>query len=57
MLDLDQLQILAQLVDNIEIISEKVEKSFDENNSEEFTKSKNELLKVQKKITELVTKN
>ena len=56
MLDLEQLQILAQLVDNIGIIIEKIEKSFEENNGEEFVKSKKELLNSQKKINEIIIK-
>ena len=56
MLDLEQLQILAQLVDNMEIITENIEKSFEENNGEEFTKAKKELLDSQTKINEIIIK-
>ena len=57
MLDLDQLQILGQLVDNIEIISERLEKSFRTNDGAEFTKSKDEILNVQKKIAFIISEN
>jgi len=51
MLDLEQLQIIAQLIDNMELATQKLEKSFAENNGEEFTKSKQEILDSQKKIS------
>ena len=57
MLDLEQLQIFAQLVDNMEIITEKIEKAFEKNNSEEFTKAKKELLVFQKEIDRTLSKN
>ena len=54
MLDLEQLQILAQLVDNMEIVTEKVEKAFSANNGEQFAKAKKEMVGFQTKINELV---
>ena len=40
MLDLQQLQILAQLVDNMEVLTERLEKSYSKKNAEEFNKIK-----------------
>ena len=54
MLDLDQLQILGQLTDNLDIMINKLEKSFEANNGEEFAKSKKEILGVQNKINSLI---
>ncbi len=54
MIDLQELQILAQLADNIEIISGKLEKAYASNNTEEFNKSKKEILEIQKKISNLI---
>jgi hypothetical protein len=54
MLDLEQLQLLGQLVDNIEVITGKLEKSFEANNAEEFANSKKGILEFQKKINKLV---
>jgi hypothetical protein len=50
MLDLEQLQILAQLIDNSEASIIKLEKAYDKNNAEDFTNSKNEIIDIQKKI-------
>jgi len=38
--DLEQLQILAQLVDNMELASGKIEKAYENNDSEDFNKFK-----------------
>lgn len=54
MLDLDQLQILAQLVDNIEILTRRLEKAYENNDSEEFNIAKTEILNFQKKIEEMI---
>lgn len=54
MIELEQLQILAQLVDNMEISSEKLEESYSHNNGEAFTKSVREILDIQKKISGIV---
>ena len=57
MLDLEQLQILGQLIDNMEVLTEKVEKSFESKDGEEFAKSKKEILNIQQNITEMVSKS
>ena len=54
MLDLQQLQILAQLVDNMEVVSERLEKTYEDNDSENFNKSKREILDIQNKISEMM---
>ena len=54
MLDLEQLQILAQLADNMEVLSEKMEKAYNDNDGEAFNKSKKELLDIQGKISSMV---
>tara|TARA_Y100000310_G_scaffold285130_1_gene308365 strand:+ start:1565 stop:1750 length:186 start_codon:yes stop_codon:yes gene_type:complete len=56
MLDLEQLQIIGQLVDNIEIMVGKLEHSFKSKDSEDFTKSKQEISKTQRKINEMINK-
>ena len=53
MLDLDQLQLLAQLIDNVGVGLEKLEEAYDENNAEDFTTFKREILNIQKKITDI----
>jgi len=53
MLDLEQLQLLAQLIDNAEVSIEKLEKSYEKNDAEEFTASKREILDIQKKIADI----
>ena len=54
MIDLDQLQILAQLVDNMEIATRKLEKAFSTNDAENFNNSKKEILESQSKISRII---
>jgi methylphosphotriester-DNA--protein-cysteine methyltransferase len=54
MIDTEQLQILAQLIDNIEVVITKVEKAYGDKNSEEFNKSKKEILGLQQEIAKIV---
>ncbi len=54
MLDLTELQILAQLADNMEIAIKKMEKYYEENNAENFNMSKKEILGIQNKISEMI---
>ncbi len=51
MADLEQLQLLAQLTDDIEIAINKLEKSYKDNNAQEFQNSKKAILDFQKKIS------
>lgn len=55
MLGLDRLQFLAQIVDDMEIAIEKLEKSYEDNDSEKFKKSKETVLEFQQKISEIIS--
>lgn len=52
--DLHDLQILAQLIDNMDLAVKKIEKSYDINNAEMFNHSKKEILDIQSKISKLI---
>lgn len=54
MIDLPRLQLLAQLLDNMEIVAKALEKSYNENNAENFNRTKAEILDIQNKISRLV---
>ncbi|MBT4165572.1 hypothetical protein HOE04_00865 [archaeon] len=54
MLDIEQIKILAQLMDNAEATVETLEKSYEKNNAEEFTNSKKEILDIQNKIANIL---
>jgi uncharacterized spore protein YtfJ len=56
MIDLQQLQIIAQLVDSLEIASDNLEKAKNDSDSEEFNKYTYEILNLQKKISEISQK-
>lgn len=56
MLDTQELQVLAQLVDNMEIITGKLESAYSSNNVVEFNKAKNEIIAIQNKINEMLSK-
>lgn len=53
MIDLQQLKILAQLVDNMDIITSVLEDAYNRNNAEDFNKAKKELLDIQNKILKI----
>lgn len=55
MIDLQQLKILAQLVDNMEIITNVLEDAYNRNNAEDFNKATKELLDIQNKISKLTS--
>ena len=55
MLDLQQLQVLAQLIDNMELATKKLEKAYSKNDAQDFTKSKQEIAKIQIQISEIVS--
>ena len=55
MIDLEQLKVLAQLIDNIETFSENLEKAYTDNDNDDFNKSKQEILKIQKQIAKLIS--
>ena len=54
MVDLEQLQILAQLVDSMEIAIDKLERAYQNNDSENFQKSKKTISDFQQKISEII---
>jgi len=54
MIDLQELHIIAQLVDNIEITIGKLEKAYASKNAEDFNKSKAEIIDTQRKISGLI---
>jgi len=53
-LDLQEIQILAQLIYNMLAISEKLENSYNKKDGEEFNKSKDEILSYQGKIVDML---
>jgi hypothetical protein len=57
MVGLEQLQVLAQLVDSMEIAIDKLEKSYQKNDSENFQKSKEVISDFQQKILEIIEGN
>lgn len=51
MLDLQQLQILLQLIENIEISADRLERAYGNNDAEVFRRSKDEIFDIQNKIS------
>jgi hypothetical protein len=54
MLDTTQIQTIAQLIDNIELSSEKLEKSFKNKKPEDFKNSKEEIIKIKTEISKIL---
>ncbi|MBD3253016.1 hypothetical protein GF386_04750 [Candidatus Pacearchaeota archaeon] len=54
MIDLNELQVLAQLVDNSDIILGKLEKAFNKKDAKGFNEAKKEILEIQRKISDIV---
>ena len=54
MLDLQELQIIVQLVDNIDISVNKLEKAYANRDGVNFEQSKQDILKSQKKIQDIL---
>lgn len=54
MMDLQELEIIAQLIDSMEIALNNLEKFYSEKDAEKFNKSKEEILKFQSKINEII---
>lgn len=54
MIDLQQLQILAQLVENMGVIANRLERSYNDNDSENFNLNKKELLDTQNKFSKMI---
>jgi len=54
MLNLNELQFLAQIVDSMEMTIEDLEKSYKDNNGADFQNSKKALLEFQGKISNIL---
>lgn len=52
----EDIQLLAQLVDNLDTASFKLEEAYKENNKEKFEEAKNAILDFQKKISIILRK-
>ena len=55
-MNLEDLQLLGQLIDSMEFAIQKMEKSYENKNSEEFFNSKKTILEFQKQILEQIKK-
>lgn len=53
MIDLENLQILAQLIDNMETATNHLEEAYGKSNAEKFNLAKKEILDIQKKIVSI----
>lgn len=56
MLDLDELQFLAQIVDSMEMAIERLEKSYQDKEGVNFQNSKKTILEFQSRISEILGK-
>ena len=54
MMDLAQLQLLAQLIDSIDIAADKLGKAYEKKDSEGFYNSKKTILEFQKEISKQI---
>jgi hypothetical protein len=54
MIDLSHIQLLAQLLDNMEIVTKSLEKSYNSNDAEMFKKTKMEMIDIQNKISKVI---
>ena len=54
MIDLQHLQLLAQLIDSLEISIDKLEQAYQNNDSEDFQKSKQSISSFQQQIAEVL---
>ena len=57
MVDLEHLQLLAQLIDSMEIAINKMERAYQDNDSENFEKSKRVISDFNQKISEVMVMN
>ena len=57
MIDLQQLKILAQLIDNMEVVTARLERAYNDNDAENFNMSKKEIFDIQSKISSVISKN
>ncbi len=56
MIDLQQLKILAQLVDNMEVLANRFEKAYNENDAENWNMVKSEIVNIQNKILAIMSR-
>jgi len=54
---LEELQMLAQLIDSTNSAVERIEHSYGRNDVEEFTQAKETILNFNKKISEIIKQN
>jgi len=52
--DVQELQVIAQLIDNMDVIVKKLESAYSDKNGEEFKTAKMEILKSQKSIQDML---
>ena len=52
--DVQELQVIAQLIDSMDVIVGKLENAYSDKNGEEFKTAKSEILKSQKKIDDML---
>jgi hypothetical protein len=52
--DVQELQVIGQLIDNITIITDKLEKAYNDKDSIKFKQAKDEILKSQKQIENML---
>ena len=55
MLDLEQLKSIAQLIDNMDLSAEKLNKAYSKNDAEDFNKIKQKILDSQAKISSIMS--
>jgi hypothetical protein len=53
-MDPSQLQLLAQLLDSMDALAKKLEKSYNDNDAEMFNKLKQEILDVNVKLSNII---
>lgn len=54
MSDLPQLQLIAQLIDNLDIVIKELEDSYNKNDAETFKKAKIEIVDIHDKISRTI---
>ena len=57
MVDLEHLQLLAQLIDSMELAIDKLERAYQDNDNENFEKSKKVIFDFHQKISEIIEVN
>lgn len=52
--DSQKFQLVMQLIDYMNVALDKLEEAYNNKNSENFSKAKNEIVHIQKKISEMI---